>query len=69
MRWRLILEEYSLVELIYIQDSKNIAVDALSRLDIFDSNNPIKPNISSLAGHFSLEKEDIPHPVNYKAIM
>ena len=41
-----------------------MAADALSRLDIVDSNNPIKPNISSLAEHFFLEKEDVPQPVN-----
>ena len=40
MRWRLILEEYTL-ELIYIQGFKNIAADALSSLDIVDINNPI----------------------------
>ena len=33
MRWRLILEQYK-PELIYIQGSKNIAAEALSRLDI-----------------------------------
>ena len=40
MRWRLILEEYS-PELIYIQGSKNIAADALRRLDIVDTPNPV----------------------------
>ena len=65
MRWMLILEEYN-PELICAQGSKNIVADALSRLD---TNNPIKPNMSSLAGHFSLEKEDVLHPVNYKTIM
>ena len=54
MKWWLILEEYN-PELIYIQDSKNITADALSRLDIVDTNNLIKPNMSSLAAHFSLE--------------
>ena len=68
MRWRLILEEYN-PELIYIQGSKNIAADTLSRLDIGDTHNPIKPNISPLAEHFSLEKEDVLCPVNYKTIM
>ena len=43
MRWRFILEE-----LIYIQSSKNIAADELSRLDILDTNHPSKPDISSL---------------------
>ena len=68
MRWRLILEEYNL-ELIYIQGSKNIASDMLSRLEIVDTSNPIKPNMSSFAEHFSLDKEDVPHPVNYKTSM
>ena len=64
-RWRLILEVYNL-ELIYIQGSKNIAADALSRLDEVDTNNPIKPNMSSLVEHFPSEIEDVLHPVNYK---
>ena len=68
MRWRLILGEYN-PELIYIQDSKNIAAGVLSRLDIVDTNNPIKPNMSSFAKHFFLEKENVLHPVNYKYIM
>ena len=41
MQWRLILEKYS-PKLIYIQGSKNIAKDTLSRLDIGDTANPIK---------------------------
>ena len=32
--------------------------DVLSRLDIIGTNNSIKPNMSSLVEHFSLEKED-----------
>ena len=36
---------------------------------IVDTNNPIKHIMSSLAEHFSLEKEDVLHPVNYKTIM
>ena len=50
MRWRLILEEYS-PELIYIQGSKNIAADALSRLDIVDTPNPVK-------NHFLIKEEN-----------
>ena len=68
MRWRLILEEYS-PELIYIQGSKNIAADALSRLDIVDTPNPVKNNIKSVNEHYGLEDEDISHPTNYKTIM
>ena len=52
MRWRLIPEEYNPV-LMYIQGSRNIVADALSRLDIVDPDNPIKPDMLSLAEHFS----------------
>ena len=45
------MDEYD-PELIHIQGSKNITADALSRLDI-ESNDPIKPNISTLAEQFS----------------
>ena len=45
---RLILEEYNL-ELIYIEGSKNIAADTLSRLDI-ETNDPFKS--SQYARHF-----------------
>ena len=68
MRWRLILEDHN-PELIYIQGSNHIAVDTLSWLDIVDTKNPIKPNIISLTENFSLEKEDILHPVNYKTMI
>ena len=46
MRWRCFLDEYN-PELIYIQDSKNIAADALSRLDIVETNNSIEANMLS----------------------
>ena len=29
----------------------------------------IKPNMPSSKDHFSLEKENVPHPLNYKTIM
>ena len=64
MRCRLIREEYN-PGLIYIKCSYNIAADALSILDIVDTNNPIKPNMSSLAEHLLLERESVLHPVNY----
>ena len=48
---------------------KNFTADVLSRLDIVDTNDPVEPYMSSLAKEFSLEKEDAPHPVNYKTIM
>ena len=41
----LIPEEYN-AELIYIQGSNFIAADALSRLNIVDCNNSIKPSIT-----------------------
>ena len=44
MQWRLILKEYG-PELINIQGSKNNTADALSRLAIIDTPNPIKNNI------------------------
>ena len=40
-----------------MQGFKNVTPDTLSRLDIVDINNPIKPNMSSLAERFSLEKK------------
>ena len=46
MRWRLILEEYN-SKPIYIQGSKNITADLLSRLDMVDT-----PKMSSLAENF-----------------
>ena len=69
MRWRLLLEKYNPEKLIYIQGSKNITAGVLSRLDIEHTKNAIKPNVSSLAEHFSLEKKDVLHPINYKSIM
>ena len=68
MRWRLILEEYS-PELIYIQGSKNVAADALSRLELTETAKPITADAQSLAEHFALEEEDILHPTSYKTIM
>ena len=68
MRWRLILEEYS-PELIYIQGSKNVAADALSRLELTETTKPITADAQSLAEHFALEEEDILHPTSYKTIM
>ena len=41
MRWRLIPEEYS-PEVIYIEGSKNVVVDALSRLDLVNTSSPVK---------------------------
>ena len=70
MWWRLILEEYSnSPELIYIQGSKNITADAVSRLDIVNTPNTVENNIKSVNEHYGLEDEDISHPTNHKTIM
>ena len=68
MQWRFIPEEYS-PELIYIQGSKNIAPDALSRLDIVDTPNLIKNNMKSINEQYELEDEDISCPSNYKTFV
>ena len=80
MQWRLILEEYH-HELICIQGSKNIAtdtytkvfkiiaVDALSRLDIVDTPNPVQKNIKCVNNHYGLEDKEISPPSNYKVII
>ena len=51
MQWRFILKEYS-PKMIYIQGSKNTAVDALSRLDIADTPNPVQNNIKTVNEHY-----------------
>ena len=68
MRWRLILEEYD-PELIYIQGSINTAADALGRLDIVDTPNPVTNIINAVNEDYWIEDEDISHPTNYKTIM
>ena len=69
MWFRLILEENS-PELIYIQGCKNIAADALSRLDIVDTPNPVKNKIKSANEYYGLEDEDIWYATsNHKTIM
>ena len=68
MRWRLILEEYG-QDLIYIQDSKTTAADALSRWDILDTCNPVKKNNKSINEHYSFDNQDISHPTNYRTIV
>ena len=52
-----------------MQGSKNIKADAFCSLDIIDNNNPFEPNMLSLAENFSLEKEDVQCPLNYKTII
>ena len=68
MQWRLIIEEYS-PDLIYIQGSKNIAADTLSRLDIVDNLSSVENIIKSVNEHYGLEDEDISCLRNYKIIM
>ena len=51
MQWRLILEEYC-PELFYIQGSKNVSADTLSRLNIVYTPNPVKNNIKSVNKHY-----------------
>ena len=65
MQWRLILEEYS-PAMIYIKDSKTIVADALSRLDIVGTPNPVKNNISAVNERYGLEDEDSSHLINHK---
>ena len=67
MQWSL-LEEYN-PELIYIQVSKNIAVDVLSRLYIADAPNLVKNNKKSVNEQYGLGDEDISYPTNHKTIM
>ena len=55
--------------MIYIQGSKNVTADALSRLDIADTPNPFKNNIKSINGHYGLEDDNISHPTSYKSII
>ena len=50
-------------------DALNIAADALSRLDIVDTPNPVKINIESVNEHYGLGDEDVSYPTNYKTIM
>ena len=54
---------------IYIKRSKNIVADALSRLDIVDTPNPVENNIKSVSAHYGLEDAHISHPTNYKTII
>jgi len=71
MRWRLILEEFSL-ELVYIKGSKNVVADALSRLELEEVENEVPSTLDGLAEHYGLEKDDLPktaHPTKYKTIM
>jgi hypothetical protein len=63
IRWRLILEEFG-PELKYIQGSKNVVADLLSRLDITEEK--VSPdtheNAEQMAALFALEPDEIPFP-------
>ena len=72
MRWRLIIEEFS-PELIYLKGERNIVADALSRLQLQNSDVPSTKmhDLHYLAEHFALEDEDLQSdafPVHYKLI-
>ena len=67
------MEKFS-PELINIKDSKNIVVDALSRLDKIVNRNINNKNkavttLEILIKNFALNKEDVLHPTNFKTIM
>ena len=62
------MKEYS-PELIYIQGSKNIPADALSRSDKVDASYPVKNNIMSINEYDRKYDEGSPHPTNYNTIM
>ena len=69
MQWRLILRHYR-PKLIYIQGSKYITVDTLSRSDMVDtSTHPFKTKFKSDNDDYLLEDDNIAHPINCKTIM
>jgi hypothetical protein len=64
IRWRLILEEYG-PELKYIQGSKNVVADLLSRMDISDEiANDAHTDAELMAELFALDEDEIPFPHN-----
>jgi hypothetical protein len=72
MRWRLIIEEFS-PELIYLKGERNIVADALSRLELQNSDVPSTKmhDLRYLAEHFALEDEHLQSdafPVHYKLL-
>ena len=74
MRWRLFMEEYS-PDLTYIEGTKNIVADALSRLDISDTPPDLsfeKESIEELNSKlYCLAKEDVGeevYPLSYEKI-
>ena len=69
--WRLILEEYG-PERIYIQGTKNTAIDGLSRLELVNEEEEIQHTMTSLAEHFALTKKDLTkeaYQTNFTTIM
>jgi hypothetical protein len=72
MRWRLIIEEFS-PELISLKGERNIIADALSRLELQNSDVPSTKmhDLRYLAEHFALEDEHLQSdafPVHYKLL-
>ncbi len=71
MRWRLIIEEFS-PNLIYIKGTHNVVADALSRLEIDDSNtlpNKESLNTEQFAELYGKDPEDLPsdaYPLEYR---
>ena len=63
LQWRLILEEYG-PELKYIQGTKNIVANLLSRLDISDSkvSATTHEDVNCMSEMFALEPNEIPFP-------
>ena len=63
IRWRLVLEEFG-PELVYLKGERNIVADALSRLDIEETNEILDINIA-----VGYDDDDLPEdsfPVRYE---
>ena len=70
MRWRLLIEEYG-PEIKYIKGENNIVADALSRLDIDETNPTMEYEITNdmLAERYDISKlSDNEHPVTFRTI-
>ena len=65
MRWRLILEEFG-PEIKYIKGENNVVADAISRLEMSDSQEIL--NISELYGYDDEDLPDSAYPICYKDI-
>ena len=70
MRWRLLIEEYG-PEIKYIKGENNIVADALSRLDIDETNPTMEYEFTNdmLAERYDISKlSDNEHPVTFRTI-